>query len=235
MMRRLRATLLCDVRLQLRNGFYYATAFILLVWALILAWLPAADLRWILPPIVLGNLVLNTFYFLAALVLLEHDEGSLHARRVTPLRQHEYLASKLITLTALALAENLLIVVLFHGTGFAWLTMSLAIIIASVVYALMGMIAVARYDSINAFLMPSVLYTAFAEIPLLVYLGGVRHPIVFLHPLQPALLLAEGAFRPLGAAELAYGIGAGVTWCAVLFVLASGALERLSIGRAAVT
>jgi hypothetical protein len=80
-----------------------------------------------------------------------------------------------------------------------------------------------------------LLYTAFAEIPLLVYLGGVRHPIVFLHPLQPALLLAEGAFRPLGAAELAYGIGAGVTWCAVLFVLASGALERLSIGRAAVT
>jgi fluoroquinolone transport system permease protein len=235
MMRRLRATLLCDVRLQLRNGFYYATAFILLVWALILAWLPAADLRWILPPIVLGNLVLNTFYFLAALVLLEHDEGSLHARRVTPHRQHEYHASKLITLTALALAENLLIVVLFHGTGFAWLTMSLAIIIASAVYALMGMIAVARYDSINAFLMPSVLYTAFAEIPLLVYLGGVRHPIVFLHPLQPALLLAEGAFRPLGAAELAYGIGAGVTWCAVLFVLASGALERLSIGRAAVT
>ncbi|MBR9990063.1 MAG: ABC transporter permease, partial [Gemmatimonadetes bacterium] len=77
MMRRLRATLLCDVRLQLRNGFYYATAFMLLVWALILAWLPAADLRWILPPLVLGNLVINTFYFLAALVLLEHDEGSL--------------------------------------------------------------------------------------------------------------------------------------------------------------
>lgn len=235
MMRRLRATLLCDVRLQLRNGFYYATVFMLLVWALILAWLPAADLRWILPPLVLGNLVINTFYFLAALVLLEHDEGSLQARRVTPLRQHEYLVSKLITLTALALAENLLIVVLFHGTGFAWLMMSVAIIIASVLYALLGMIAVARYDSINTFLMPSVLYTAFAEIPLLAYLGGVTHPILFLHPLQPPLLLAEGAFRPLGAAELTYGIAAGVTWCAVLFVLASAAFERLSIGRAAAT
>lgn len=171
----------------------------------------------------------------SSLVLLDHDEGSLHARRVTPLRQHEYLASKLITLTVLALVENLLIVVLFHGTGFGWLMMSVAIIIASVVYALIAMVAVARYDSINTFLMPSVLYTAFAEIPLLVYLGGVNYPIVLLHPLQPALLLAQGAFRPLGTAELMYGIGAGVAWCAMLFVLASAALERRSISRAAAT
>lgn len=232
-MRRLRATLLCDIRLQLRNGFYHATAFLLLVWALILVWLPDTDLRWILPPLVLGNLVINTFYFLAALVLLEHDEGSLQARRVTPLRQHEYLVSKLMTLTALALVENLLIIVLFHGTGFAWLMASAAIIIASVMYALLGMIAVARYDSINTFLMPSVLYTAFAEIPLLAYLGGVTHPILLLHPLQPPLLLAEGAFRALGAGELTYAILAGVTWCAILFIMASAALVRRSVERPA--
>jgi fluoroquinolone transport system permease protein len=231
-MQRLRATLLCDVRLQYRNGFYHATAFILLVWALILAWLPAADLRWILPPLVLGNLVINTFYFLAALVLLEHDEGSLLARRVTPLRQHEYLLSKLVTLTALALVENLLIVVLFHGTGFAWLPMSAAIIMASVLYALLGMIAVARYDSINAFLMPSVLYTGFAEIPLIAYLGNVTHPILLLHPLRPPLLLAEGAFRPLGSAELMYCLVAAVAWCAVLFVLAGTAFSRRVVDRA---
>jgi hypothetical protein len=96
------------------------------------------------------------FYFLAALVLLERDEGSLQARRVTPLRQHEYLGSKLMTLTALALAENLIIVVLFHGTGFRWLLMSGAIVVASALLALLGVIAVARHDSINTFLMPSV-------------------------------------------------------------------------------
>ena len=58
--------------------------------------------------------------------------------------------------------------------------MSVAIISASEMYALIGMIAVAGYDSVNTFLMPSVLFTAFAEIPLLAYLDGVRHPIVFL-------------------------------------------------------
>lgn len=230
-MRRLTATLRCDFRLQLRNGFYHATAFILVVWALILLWLPDSDLRWLLPPLVLGNLVINTFYFIAALVLLERDEGSLQARRVTPLRQHEYIGSKLITLTALALAENLLIVVLFHGTGFNWLLMGGAIVIASALLALLGVIAVAPHDSINTFLMPSVLYTAFAQLPLVGYLGGVTHPVLRLHPLQPPLLLAEGAFRPLGAAELAYGVGAGATWCAVLFVLAGAAFARRSRDR----
>lgn len=230
-MGRLTATLLCDFRLQLRNGFYHATAFILLVWAIILVWLPDSDLRWLLPPLVLGNLVINTFYFLAALVLLERDEGSLQARRVTPLRQHEYLGSKLMTLTALALAENLIIVVLFHGTGFRWLLMSGAIVVASALLALLGVIAVARHDSINTFLMPSVLYAAFAQLPLIAYLGGVTHPILRLHPLQPPLLLAEGAFRTLDTAEIAYGVGAGVTWCAVLFVLASAAFARRSRDR----
>ena len=34
--RRLGATMWCDVRLQLRNGFYYATAFVTLVYGLAL-------------------------------------------------------------------------------------------------------------------------------------------------------------------------------------------------------
>jgi hypothetical protein len=39
-MNRLIATVLCDVRLQIRNGFYYAAAFVAMFWTLVLSRIP---------------------------------------------------------------------------------------------------------------------------------------------------------------------------------------------------
>ena len=60
---RLLSTMRCDVRLQLRNGFYWAVAFLLGSWAIVITQLPAFDWGPVVPPIVLGNLSLATFMF----------------------------------------------------------------------------------------------------------------------------------------------------------------------------
>ena len=49
---------------------------------------------------IMGNLVIGTFYFMGGLVLLEKDEGSLEARVTTPLKPTEYLSAKVLTLTS---------------------------------------------------------------------------------------------------------------------------------------
>ena len=91
-MHRLAATVLLDLRLQLRNGFYYAVAFVLACWFLLLTRLPPLDWGYVLPAVVFGNLVMVNFYFVAGLVLLEKGEGTLEAQVVTPLADWEYLA-----------------------------------------------------------------------------------------------------------------------------------------------
>ena len=93
-MTRLVATLRCDVRLQLRNGFYWAVAFLLTTLLVVISQLPPLDWVPVLPPLVLGNLVTATFFFMAGLVLLEKGEGTLEAQIVTPLSSDEYLLSK---------------------------------------------------------------------------------------------------------------------------------------------
>jgi len=85
-MNRLVATMSCDVRLQVRNGFYWAVAFLLAILVVLITQLPSFDWGPVLPPLVLGNLVTATFFFVAALVLLEKGEGTLEAQIVTPLR-----------------------------------------------------------------------------------------------------------------------------------------------------
>ncbi len=111
-MTRLLVTAAWDARLQLRNGFYYATGIMVLFWIVLLRLLPEHVLRPLMPPLVLGNLIINTYYFVGGLVLLEKREGTLEAQVVTPLRTWEYLAAKVATLALLSLAENLLIVLM---------------------------------------------------------------------------------------------------------------------------
>ena len=114
-MSRLAATLLCDVRLQYRNGFYWAVAFLVAALLIVITRIPELDWRPVLPPLVLGNLVTATFFFMAGLVLLEKKEGTLEAQIVTPLTATDYLTSKIATLTALSIAEHVLLALITVG------------------------------------------------------------------------------------------------------------------------
>ncbi len=204
---RLLATARLDTQLQLRNGFYYAVAFFLACWFVVLTQLPAVvDWGFVLPAVILGNLSMVSFYFIGGLVLLEKGEGTLHAQVVTPLGDREYLASKIVTLAALSLVEHVVLV----GSVLGWDVNPLALVagvsVASVLYSLCGFLSVARYDSINEYLLPSALYVAVLQIPLIHYFGIWDGWPMYLHPMQAPLVLIRGAFQPLAAWEWIYGV-----------------------------
>lgn len=224
------ATLRCDARLQRRNGFYYAAGFVALVWLLLITQLPEDQVAWLMPVFVLSNLVINTFYFVAGQVLLEKGEGTLQAQVVTPLRRDEYLGSKIMTLTGLAILENLTIVAFGYGWPASPVLLLAGMGTASAIYVLAGFILVSRYDSINAFLFPSVFFTLAFAPPFLAYLGLWTSPLAYLHPLQAPLVLLAGGFAPLSESELLYGLAWSASWIALLFAWAGRAFSRNIIG-----
>ncbi|MEM7352087.1 MAG: ABC transporter permease [Acidobacteriota bacterium] len=228
-MNRLLSTMAWDARLQVRNGFYAAAAGVAVFFALLLSWPDREALQWILPAFVFGNLQVNTFYFLGGMVLLEKREGTLEAQIVTPLATWEYLTSKLVTLTALGLVENLAIVAVTYGFDFHPLPFLVGMLLASLMYALIGFALVARYDSINEYLMPSVLVTLLLAIPLMPYFGywpGWWHA---LHPLLGPLLWMRSAFEPVSRGELIYGLLYSLLWIALLFRWSQQAFYRFII------
>jgi fluoroquinolone transport system permease protein len=216
-MKRLLSTMYWDARLQFRNGFYHVTLFVVVMWVVLVSQLPQSKLGWLLPALVLGNLLINTFYFIGGLMLLEKGEGTLEAQVVTPLRTWEYLASKIATLALLAVVENLVVVGLLYGLGFAALPLVLGIVLAAALYCLAGFIAVARYDSINEYLFPSMAYTLLLSLPLLSYFGLGQNTWFYLHPLQAPLVLVRAAFQPVAAWQLLYGLGYSAVWIGLLY------------------
>ena len=231
-MTRLRATLHRDLVIQWRNGFYAVSVFIVLVSGLLLRQLPRPWLDALLPAFLVSSLSFTTFYFMAALVLLEKDEHALDGLVVTPLRPAEYLAAKSGSLAALAVAESLLIVVLARGAspGLVWLVPGVALLGAT--FTLFGFVAIARYDSINTFLFPSVGFVSLLTLPLVGSVGLWDTPLFYLHPLQPALVLIRAAFTPTDAGMLTYGLGGALVWVVVSFAWARRMFHHFVVRRA---
>lgn len=224
-MTRLAATLQTDVRVQLRNGFYLATAFVVACSIALLRWLPNDVAALLLPVVLLENILINTFYFVSALLLLERGEGTLAAQSVTPLRGDEYLASKVMTLTALSLVESLLIAIAVVGLNGRLLTMSIGIALAAILFCLSGVALIVHYESINEFIMPSVLFTAVLSLPILGYFGVGARAWYLLHPIQGSLELMQMQ-TPYTLARLAYSVGYPLLWLVPISLWSRRALRR---------
>lgn len=230
-MSRLLATIRCDLTLQLRNGFYAATIFVTALWALVLLHAGALDIRWLLPPMLVGNLLLGTFFFLGAQVLLERGEGSLTAQVVSPLRAREYLCSKVTTLSALALLETLVLAPIMAGWRFNGALLVAGVLLAAAVYCLAGFIVVARYESVNTYLLPAGAYVSALWLPLLAYLAQWQPWPLYLHPLTGPLLLVQAAFEPAAPGQLLAALGSSLAWVGLLSLGSRRAFARWMVAR----
>lgn len=228
-MSRFVATLRNDVRLQFRYGFYVAGAFVAAIWIAILAQLPPEGVRAALPAFLFLNGLTTTFFFVAGLVLFEKREGVLQALVVTPLREEEYLASKVTTLTLLATTEGVAIVLLGWGTDLRVAPIVLGSLIVGVIYTLFGFLVVFRYDSINEFLLPASLFMTVVQLPVLGSFGVWDAPYFWLWPTKGALLLFQAGFSPLGTGEWAYALLYSGLWIAVLVGLVRRAFRRFVV------
>jgi fluoroquinolone transport system permease protein len=225
---RLAATLRTDVRLQFRNGFYFATALVVACSIVLLRWLPPDAAALLLPVVLLQNVVVNTFYFVSGLLLLERGEGTFAAQSVTPLRADEYLASKLSTLTALSLVEGLLIATAVGGFDGRLVVTALGIALAAALFCLAGVAVVVHYEAINEFIMPSVIYTFLLSLPILGYFGMGSRVWYLPHPIQGPLELIQmrAPFTPGG---LTYAIGYPVLWIVPAYLWSRRALRQIRI------
>lgn len=228
-MRRLISTISCDIRVQFRNGFYYAALFVAVFWTLLLSRVPPNRLTHWMPVLILSNLLINTFYFMAGLVLLEKTEGTLIAQRVTPLRVGEYLISKVITLSLVSVCEAWIIVLFGYGTGFGPMILLAGVASAAIVFSFAGFLIVIRYDSINEFLIPSFLFMLLFVPPFLSYFGLFETSLMYVHPIQAPLLLTQAAFEKIEFWQSAYSVFATCLWIGVAFSFSRRSFERFVI------
>ena len=222
-MTRLLTALRWEATLQARAQFYSLTAVVALVWVGLVRLLPApmrAIPEAFAPAFISLNLQITAFYFVTALVLLEKSQGALQALVVSPLRPSEYIAAKVLSLTALGTVENAVIVAVLFGLHLHWSWLLLGTALLAAIYALLGIAVIARYDSINTFLMPSAALILALSLALLGYYDVVPWWTFAWHPALPPLLLMRAAWTPTSSGLILYGVGGSLIWLGLLAVWA---------------
>ncbi len=215
-----------DIRLQARYGFYAVYTVLTVIFILGLRSVgpalqtEAAVLLIVTDPTVLG------FYFIAAIVLFEKEEGVLDALVTSPLGVNGYLISKVITLSLLAVVASTLVAVLGHGNTANLSVLIGGVALAAALFVLIGFVAVARFNTINEYFISAVGWGTVLFLPLFGYVGLIETSLFYALPAQPVLLLVEGGFRPLATWELIYAFGYLLIGNVVAFVAARRAFRR---------
>ncbi len=218
---------------QYREGFYFASLFVLVVVGVVVSLLPAAAVVF-LPAILLTNMLLATFAFLAALLLLEKGQGTLEGLIVTPLRPSEYLLAKILSLTVLAVLENAAItsIALMNGllsdVGWGWILIGSAF--SGAVYTLLGFLTVIRYQSLNDFMMPMILVTTLLQLPAMVCFGMPEYPALYLLPTHGPLLMFQAALGPMPTSKMIYAVVYPSVWILASFFGGRRAFHRFVTG-----
>lgn len=228
-MKRFLAVLQWEVIRQYKNGFYLVSLFVLLIWIVLFKQIKIDILSGMIPMIILGNLSMTTYFFMAGLVLFEKGEGSLEAQVVTPIRSTEYLSAKVLSLSLLATLENLVITITLVGLKFNFMLVFSGTFLAAVILCLAGFLLVLRYDAINEFLIPSLLYMLVLEFPVAAALWMPEAFFWYIHPIYGSFVLIQAGMQNMHWLELVYGVVYPLLTILVLARLSLRAFNRFVV------
>lgn len=216
-MRGLLTLLRWDVVMQVRYGFWVAGLVITLMWVLVLRALSPEYLSIWLPCVLYFDIGVIGLMFIAGVLFFERRQGAIDALVVTPVRTADWLTSKVVSLSLLATAVAVVLVLLTAGLGVDWLRLVPAFALVTSLFTLVGFRLAAHFETTSGFFAAFGIVGLPFGLPLLSYFGIWDHPLMWVNPAYPTMVLIRQAFRPGGGLELAVATLLTVFWIAVAF------------------
>lgn len=218
-----------DMKLQYKYGLYIVTGIVTFLYVLLLMPLPENLLDRITVFIIFTDPALLGFLFIGALVLFEKSERTLDALTVTPLKVDEYMVSKMVSLSILALGSSLIIVLFSHGLTPNFPAFVTGVLLTSLFFTLIGFIAVVRFNTLNEYFLTQIFYMGILNLPLLDYFGILKSPVFYAIPTQASLILLRSAFGEVATWEILYSVIYLLLWIGITYVWAKRAFYRYII------
>ena len=143
--------------------------------------------------------------FIAALMFMEKEEGTLKAYLVTPGHSFEYLLSKALSLAFLAAIFTLILVPLTIGWGPNYLHLLGVMVLGSIFASLLGALVALYFDNFSQFLFPAVVVMVVLGLPGIAYWIPSFSPVWLQWlPSYPLVFGLREATFPTGSASIVH-------------------------------
>lgn len=159
----------------------------------------------LVPALLFSDATMIGLIFIAALIFMEKEEGTLLAYLVTPGRVWEYLLSKALNLGLLALLFALILVPLTVGGRANYMHLLALMLLGSMLVSLLGAWIAVHFENLTQFLFPAIVVITMISLPGIAYFLPGFAPLWL--RLLPTYLLATGlreAVFPSGNPQIVY-------------------------------
>jgi fluoroquinolone transport system permease protein len=195
-----------DIRFALRYHIITVAIVITMLYTFIFKIIPGADIMEVLVSLIFSDPSMLGFIFVGAMVLFEKDANTLQALTVTPVKPWQYLWSKAISLTLIALVCSIGMAYIGHGFGIRLIFFIPAVVLTSFIFTFIGFIGVSRVKNFNQYIILIPLFLLPTILPLADFYGIVRSPVFYLIPTHGSLLLFKAAFKEVGSLNILYSV-----------------------------
>lgn len=209
MMQRLIKLIELDFILITRNRILAVAGFVTVLYVLIIQVLPEESFTMVLTLLIFSDPVMLGFMFIGAMVLFEKSSNTLQALSVTPVRAGEYLLSKGITLTAVALAASMIMAVAGLHFRFNPLYLIIAVVFSSLFFIFIGFAGASRVKTFNQYFIIIPMFMIPTCLPFLNYVGVTETWMWYIVPTQASLILFQSAFEgtaSFSVADMVYAL-----------------------------
>lgn len=158
--------------------------------------------------------------FTGVLVLFEKNENTLQAISVSPIKVSNYILSKSITLTVVALLCSYLMAFAGHGIDFNYLHFGLGVMLSTLTFSFLGFSIVATQDTFNKYMIVAVGIIVVLLTPFLGFFDLVSDMIFWVFPTQPGIKILSASFNQMDFIEIAISYLLAIVWCILFYKLA---------------
>ena len=201
-----------EITLQWRQGFWLVYFVFTAIYVTVLLSLPEKNRMLVSLILILSDTTMLGVIFIGALVLLEKQQDVIQSLFVTPLEPSQYIWSKTISLSLIAVSMSILVYLpVWHFTAYTLLLLA-TIAFTAGTFVLLGLGLAARIDTINQYFGLLMGVSMLLILPVLPYMLLEQHPIFLILPYVASLDLMLGAMNPLPIWRVLLDIVLLVVW-----------------------
>jgi fluoroquinolone transport system permease protein len=203
-MKNLIKLILWEFRLAARHQILAVTIFMTFAYMAVLLYFRNAEIKELVLFLIFSDPSMLGFIFIGAMVLFEKNANTLSAIAVSPIKNWQYLWSKGIVFSVIALAISIVMIKTGYSSRVNYFFLALAVIGTSLFFAFLGFIAVIRVKTFNQYILVIPLFLIPLCYLLMSLFGIFDHGSMLIFPTYAAIILLKASIQPVGMIELIY-------------------------------
>ncbi len=125
--------------------------------------------KFMIPPLIVLDVFLLGFMFIAAMIFQDKKEGIINAYRISPINIFGYITSKVVINSSLSIALSLILVAATVGFHMNYLHYFVIVTLSALLISSLGMLLSQFYNSLSEFMYVLIAFSLIIAIPVISY------------------------------------------------------------------